>query len=79
MRIEPCSVNSFLTENTRNVTVWLGCEQRGALFGNYWLFLNFAEQKQQRAPQGPGRNFSTFTGKQTDAHPRHDPKDRSWF
>jgi hypothetical protein len=34
MRIEPISVNSFFKENGRNVTVWLGCEQRGEFIGN---------------------------------------------
>jgi hypothetical protein len=37
MRIEPCSVNLFFKENCRNVTVWLGCEQRDELFGKNWL------------------------------------------
>jgi len=41
MRIDPCSVNTFFNENGRNVTVWLGCEQRGRIFGNYWLLIDF--------------------------------------
>jgi len=34
MRIEPGSVNFFFKENSRNVTVWLGCEQQGEFIGN---------------------------------------------
>jgi len=41
MRIDPCSVNTFFNENGRNVTVWLGCEQHGRIFGNYWLLIDF--------------------------------------
>ncbi|MCU6161823.1 hypothetical protein KWI07_15420 [Enterobacter bugandensis] len=55
MRIDPCSVNTFFNENSRNVTVWLGCEQRGRIFGNYWLLIGFREEKvgkKNQAPQG---------------------------
>jgi hypothetical protein len=38
MRIEPNTVNTFFNEIHWNVTVWLGCEQHGAIIGNYWLF-----------------------------------------
>ena len=41
MRIEPWTVNTFFNEIHRNVTVWLGCEQRGAIIVNYWLFIVF--------------------------------------
>lgn len=41
MRIEPCSVNLFFKENCSKVTVWLGCEQRGAIFVNYCLLCVF--------------------------------------
>jgi hypothetical protein len=41
MRIGPASVNLFFKENRWNVTVWLGCEQRGVIIGNYWLFIAF--------------------------------------
>jgi hypothetical protein len=34
MRNEPMSVNFFFKENGWNVTVWLGCEQRGEFIGN---------------------------------------------
>lgn len=43
MRIEPCSVNLFFTENCRNVTVWLGCEQRDGIFGKNWLLRVFID------------------------------------
>jgi hypothetical protein len=43
MRIELCSVNTFFNENGRIVTVWLGCEQRGRIIGNYWLLIVFGE------------------------------------
>jgi len=43
MRIDPCSVNTFFNENVWNVTVWLGCEQRGRIFGNYWLLIDFVQ------------------------------------
>jgi hypothetical protein len=55
MRIDPCSVNTFFNENSRNVTVWLGCEQRDRIFGNYWLLIDFRGQKggqKNQAPQG---------------------------
>ncbi|HHI2090622.1 TPA: hypothetical protein ACP4ZN_003990, partial [Escherichia coli] len=42
MRIEPCSVNLFFKENCSKVTVWLGCEQRGAIFVNYCLLCVFS-------------------------------------
>jgi len=38
MRIEPNTVNTFFNEIHWNVTVWLGCEQHGAIIGSYWLF-----------------------------------------
>ncbi|EPZ1587165.1 hypothetical protein ACXN2L_003737, partial [Escherichia coli] len=41
MRIEPCSVNLFFKENYLKVTVWLGCEQRDAIFVNYCLLCVF--------------------------------------
>jgi len=41
MRIDPCSVNTFFNENGQNVSVWLGCEQRDRIFGNYWLLIDF--------------------------------------
>ncbi|MDI8746135.1 hypothetical protein MJM83_28400, partial [Salmonella enterica subsp. enterica serovar Montevideo] len=34
-------VNLFFIEKRRKVSVWLGCEQRGAIFGNYWLLIVF--------------------------------------
>jgi hypothetical protein len=43
MRIGPASVNPFFNENRRNVTVWLGCEQRDGIIGNYWLFIAFLQ------------------------------------
>ena len=42
MRIEPCSVNLFFKENCSKVTVWLGCEQHGAIFVNYCLLCVFS-------------------------------------
>ncbi|PSY63737.1 hypothetical protein C7B16_18035 [Escherichia sp. 20412-1] len=42
MRIEPCSVNLFFKENCLELTVWLGCEQRGAIFVNYCLLCVFS-------------------------------------
>ncbi len=55
MRIDPCSVNTFFNENGRNVTVWLGCEQRDRIFGNYWLlivFVQFNTMQKKQAPEG---------------------------
>jgi hypothetical protein len=48
----------FFIENGWNVTVWLGCEQRAAIFGNYWLFIVFSGIKKQkkRTPEGPFSN-----------------------
>ncbi len=42
MRIGSMMVNTFFIENCRIVTVWLGCEQPGALFSN----------QSKQAPQG---------------------------
>ncbi|EQC4398550.1 hypothetical protein ACY46J_003543, partial [Escherichia albertii] len=42
MRIEPGSVNLFFKENCAKLTVWLGCEQRGAIFVNYCLLCVFS-------------------------------------
>jgi hypothetical protein len=54
MRIDPCSVNTFFNENSRNVTVWLGCEQRDRIFGNYWLLIVLAVKARQKIrPRGP--------------------------
>ena len=55
MRIDPCSVNTFFNENSRNVTVWLGCEQRDRIFGNYWLLIVFVQlntMQKKQAPEG---------------------------
>jgi len=54
MRIDPCSVNTFFIENKHKLTVWLGCEQRGRIFGNYWLLSEFVQAKtdQKKAPKG---------------------------
>ncbi|MEG5896181.1 hypothetical protein UXO98_17740, partial [Enterobacter chengduensis] len=54
MRIDPCSVNTFFNENSRNVTVWLGCEQHDRIFGNYWLLIVFREwnARQKKGPRG---------------------------
>ncbi|QCZ28436.1 hypothetical protein FHN83_18115 [Leclercia adecarboxylata] len=53
MRIDPCSVNTFFNENLWNVTVWLGCEQHGRLFGNYWLLIVFVQRnaRQKKRPR----------------------------
>lgn len=55
MRIELCSVNTFFNENGRIVTVWLGCEQRGRIIGNYWLLIVFVQQNatHKKGPEGP--------------------------
>ncbi|ARA25936.1 hypothetical protein CI630_11055 [Enterobacter hormaechei subsp. steigerwaltii] len=53
MRIDPCSVNTFFNENSRNVTVWLGCEQRGRIFDNYWLLIDFMRRKERQKNQAP--------------------------
>jgi len=53
MRIDPCSVNTFFIENSWNVTVWLGCEQRDRIIGNYWLLIVFAQQNSQQKKQAP--------------------------
>jgi hypothetical protein len=54
MRIDPCSVNTFFNENSRNVTVWLGCEQRDRIFGNYWLLIVLAVkcEAKKSGPEG---------------------------
>ena len=53
MRIDPCSVNTFFNENSRNVPVWLGCEQRDRIFGNYWLLIGFSYAKAGQKKSGP--------------------------
>ncbi|WP_238380491.1 hypothetical protein, partial [Enterobacter sichuanensis] len=53
MRIDPCSVNTFFNENGGNVTVWLGCEQHGRIFGNYWLLIGFSGGKVEQKKSGP--------------------------
>ncbi|HEY4435886.1 hypothetical protein QQF21_06815 [Lelliottia sp. V89_10] len=55
MRIESCSVNIFFNENGRIVTVWLGCEQRDRIIGNYWLLIAFVQQNvsNKKGPEGP--------------------------
>ncbi|QFG76834.1 hypothetical protein DMB90_15325 [Raoultella planticola] len=35
--------STLFNENRRNVTVWLGCEQRDGIIGNYWLFIAFLQ------------------------------------
>ncbi|EAX6970431.1 hypothetical protein A7864_19920, partial [Salmonella enterica] len=44
----------FFIEKRRKVSVWLGCEQRGAIFGNYWLLIVFPKVVcyKKRAPKG---------------------------
>ncbi|PJR55851.1 hypothetical protein CWM57_20045 [Klebsiella sp. G-Nf4] len=75
MRIGPASVNLFFKENRCNVTVWLGCEQLAAIFGNYWLFIVFQRYKSCKKKTDPGGSvwrFSTrqglFVGRLVDAH-----------
>ena len=63
MRIDPCSVNTFFNENSRNVTVWLGCEQRGRIFGNYWLFIVFQRYKSGKKKTDPGGSVLRFTAR----------------
>ena len=63
MRIDPCSVNTFFNENSRNVTVWLGCEQRDRIFGNYWLFIVFQRYKSGKKKTDPGGSVLRFTAR----------------
>ncbi|ART06993.1 hypothetical protein DMS87_13875 [Klebsiella variicola] len=64
MRIGPASVNLFFKENRCNVTVWLGCEQLAAIFGNYWLFIVFQRHKSCKKKTDPGGSVSRFTARQ---------------
>ncbi|PZX77356.1 hypothetical protein DMT38_21520 [Klebsiella variicola] len=64
MRIGPASVNLFFKENGCNVTVWLGCEQLAAIFGNYWLFIVFQRHKSCKKKTDPGGSVSRFTARQ---------------
>ncbi|PXH47683.1 hypothetical protein DMS67_15040 [Klebsiella variicola] len=64
MRIGPASVNLFFKENRCNVTVWLGCEQLAAIFGNYWLFIVFQRHKSCKKETDPGGSVSRFTARQ---------------
>ncbi|QBC05005.1 hypothetical protein EWI30_17255 [Enterobacter cloacae] len=37
------------------MTVWLGCEQRDRIFGNYWLLIVFVQlntMQKKQAPEG---------------------------
>ncbi|ARU83265.1 hypothetical protein A8A57_21735 [Lelliottia amnigena] len=70
MRIDPCSVNTFFNENVLNVTVWLGCEQRDRIFGNYCLLIVFVEQNRQRkkAPKGLLDRMGSFIGRLVNAY-----------
>ncbi|PSS53192.1 hypothetical protein C6560_01885 [Enterobacter sp. FS01] len=63
------------------MTVWLGCEQRGRIFGNYWLLIVFVQQnaRQKKRPRRASWKRFLLIYKQTGAHPRHDLMDRSWF
>ncbi|HBD79555.1 MAG TPA: hypothetical protein DC039_02720 [Leclercia adecarboxylata] len=81
MRIDPCSVNTFFNENVWNVTVWLGCEQRDRIFGNYWLLIVFVQRnaRQKKRPRRTSWRRLLLIYKQTGGHPRHDLTDRSWF
>jgi hypothetical protein len=62
MRIEPCSVNIFFNENRWIVTVWLGCEQRGRIIGNYWLLIAFVQQNvsNKKGPEGPSCDLCDY-------------------
>ncbi|MCR8829939.1 hypothetical protein BFX86_19600, partial [Enterobacter hormaechei] len=71
MRIDPCSVNTFFNENSRNVTVWLGCEQRGRIFDNYWLLIDFMpgkERQKNQAPEGLIIVWTLFISRLVNAH-----------
>ena len=85
MRIEPNTVNTFFNEIHWNVTVWLGCEQPGAIFGNYWSFrvINEYDTSNKKAPMYH-RGLKTkvtyrLTDMQTGGHLPRVLKDRPWF
>ena len=81
MRIDPCSVNTFFNENSRNVTVWLGCEQRDRIFGNYWLLIGFSCAKagqKKSGPAGPEMKYVIICRLTGERLP-HVLTDRSWI
>ncbi|NDO82548.1 hypothetical protein CJP72_17710 [Citrobacter sp. NCU1] len=60
------------------MTVWLGCEQHDAIFGNYWLLIVFVRIITiQKEPLRALLYFSLIY-RRTGGHPPHDRKDRSW-